>query len=75
MSDTRNTKIPGGAKVQKILGSTPVLIRHDGQSSNIMRHAPRHRPDDSFTVDDSFADLSLVPGDVSVQVIRQVERR
>lgn len=67
--DRRDQVIPGGASVQKLIGQTPLLVEHQG-------HANRRRfvDDDEFGVDDSFNDLSLAVGDVSVQVVRNSNR-
>ena len=61
--------MPGGKKIQQIVGETPVIIRHDGQINVGSPLSIRQ-----YASDDSIADISLMPGDVSVQVVKNVQR-
>lgn len=54
--------------MQKLIGTTPLLVKHHsvrryGDSSASQRAAS------DFDVDDSFNDMSLAVGDISVQVV------
>lgn len=55
--------------MQKLIGNQPLVIRHDGKvKSNNPTHA-------NLPVEDSFADLSMASGDISVQVVQDVHRK
>lgn len=59
--------IPGGKSVQKLIGNQPLIIRHDGRyktGQNVVE-----RP-----MEESLSDLSVLSGDVSVQVVHDVHR-
>lgn len=62
---------PGGEKIHKLIGNhTPMVIKHkEGFKSyaNMLINA-----DD--TVDDSFVNLSVASGDISIHVVKNVNR-
>lgn len=60
---------PGGKSVQKLIGNAPLVIRHDGQ---IKSHNSPARIMPQLEV--SLSDLSMVSGDISVQVVQDVHR-
>lgn len=69
-------KTPGGAKMHNLLRKSPTITVHHG-------HVKTHdRPmvfqnnsiNDTALSDQSFADLSLISGDVSLQVVEGVKR-
>lgn len=67
--DAKTQKIPGGEKLNRIIGQIPSVISHEGRihsGSPIKRTVP---------VDDSFANMSVMSGDISVQVVRDVKRQ
>lgn len=66
--DAKKQKIPGGEKLNRIIGQMPCVISHTGR---IHSGSPFKRP---VPVDDSFANLSVMSGDISVQVVRDVKR-
>lgn len=72
--DRRDQVIPGGSSIQKLIGLTPLLVEHHGHASVEGGARRRHLMDEEFGVDDSFNDLSLAAGDVSVQVVRNSNR-
>lgn len=64
-------RIPGGQKIHALLkyNVSPSVIRHEGRfKSN------RPKLDESSQIDSSFADLSMMSGDVSIQVLKNVKR-
>lgn len=64
---------PGGKSVQKLIGNTPLVIRHDGKIKNY-NGGTRVPVQQHF--DESLSDLSMVSsGDISVQVVQDVPRR
>lgn len=72
MYDARTpVKMPGGEKVHKLIGNhTPTVIKHEGRFKSYA-NVPINADD---TVDDSFANLSVASGDVSIQVVKNVHR-
>lgn len=61
---------PGGKSVQKLIGNQPLVIRHDGKiKSN--NSQPASQP----LFEDSLSNLSMASGDVSVQVVQDVQRK
>lgn len=72
MYDARTPiKMPGGEKVHKLIGNhTPTVIKHEGRFKSYANVAIN--ADD--TVDDSFMNLSVASGDVSIQVVKNVNR-
>ncbi|KAG4068074.1 hypothetical protein HA402_011407 [Bradysia odoriphaga] len=67
--DEKIQKIPGGVKLNRIIGQMPSVISHQGRihSGNpVKRIVP---------TDDSFANVSVMSGDISVQVVRDVKRQ
>uniref|UniRef100_A0A336M0J8 CSON009583 protein n=1 Tax=Culicoides sonorensis TaxID=179676 RepID=A0A336M0J8_CULSO len=64
-------KMPGGDKVHKLIGNhTPTVVKHEGRFksyTNVQINA-------NDTVDESFANLSVASGDVSIQVVKNVNR-
>lgn len=71
MYDNRTIKMPGGASVQRLVGDVPYAIKHEGRiQMGIANHQPQQQPQ----INDSFADLSIMPGDLSIQVVKNVER-
>lgn len=67
------TKIPGmGDRVTKLIGSTnPEVIKHEGR----FKSADVHREINADnTIDESLQNLSMVSGDVSFQVIKDLKR-
>lgn len=78
--DTRQvTKIPGGQKVHQMvepaLGNPHKIIRHEGRMKMDSHLAPPHQnqPRDSI-FDETLANMSIVSGDVSIQVIRDMKK-
>lgn len=70
VDDRVHQKIHGGAKVHQLLKNniSPSVIRHEGRFKS-------NRPKlDESLIDSSFADLSMMSGDVSIQVIKNVKR-
>lgn len=64
-------KMPGGEKVHKLIGShTPTVIKHEGHFKSYAI-VPINADD---TIDDSFANLSVASGDVSIQIVKNVNR-
>lgn len=64
-------KIPGGEKVQKLIGNnTPTVVKHEGRYKSGVN--VRINADD--TVDESFANLSVASGDVSIRVVKDLNR-
>lgn len=66
--DEKFQKIPGGEKLNRIIGQIPSVISHQGRihsDSPVKRMVP---------IDDSFANMSVMSGDISVQVVRDVKR-
>ncbi|XP_055642103.1 probable serine/threonine-protein kinase mps1 isoform X2 [Toxorhynchites rutilus septentrionalis] len=70
--DERNAvRIPGGEKMHKLLNNSPTMvIRHEGR----LKYERVAQLTDNSVADDSLADLSLVSGDVSVRVLKDVKR-
>lgn len=66
--DEKFQKIPGGEKLNRIIGQMPSVISHQGR---IHSGSPMKR---SVPIDDSFANVSVMSGDISVQVVRDVKR-
>lgn len=66
--DEKFQKIPGGEKLNRIIGQMPSVISHQGRvhSGNPVKRI--------VSTDDSFANVSIMSGDVSVQVVRDVKR-
>lgn len=71
--DHRHIVIPGGRSIQKLIGASPMVIRHDGKiKSNVNKAtAPQQPLEDSI----SLNDLSVASGDISVQVVQDVHRK
>lgn len=67
--DKRNQVIPGGVTVQKLIGTTPLVVKHLGQYVDGSVDGSWQAARD-FDVDDSFNDMSIAVGDVSVQVVQ-----
>lgn len=67
--DATKQKIPGGEKLNRIIGQIPSVISHTGR---IHSGSPLKR---NLPVDDSFANMSVMSGDISVQVVRDVKRQ
>lgn len=70
-------KTPGGEKIQKLLAhSSPTVTVHQGhfKSSDRPPAFPSHMLNDTALSEQSFADLSLISGDVSVQVVEGAKR-
>ncbi|XP_053696073.1 uncharacterized protein LOC128743502 [Sabethes cyaneus] len=64
-------RIPGGEKVQKLLHNSPTMvIRHEGR----LKYQREPQLTDESIADDSLADLSMISGDVSVRVLKDVRR-
>lgn len=64
-------KMPGGEKVHKLIGNhTPTVIKHEGHFKSYA-NVPINADD---TVDDSFVNLSVASGDVSIQIVKNVNR-
>lgn len=67
--DEKFQKIPGGEKLNRIIGQMPSVISHQGR---IKSDSPMKR---TVPIDDSFANVSVMSGDISVQVVRDVKRQ
>lgn len=70
-------KTPGGAKMQSMIAhTTPTVTVHQGhfKSTDRTRAFPSNSLNDTALSEQSFADLSLISGDVSVQVVEGVKR-
>lgn len=67
--DEKFQKIPGGEKLNRIIGQIPSVISHQGR---IHSGSPVKRP---APIDESFANVSVMSGDISVQVVRDVKRQ
>lgn len=67
--DNRVVVTPGGKSIQKLIGTQPLVIRHDGK----VKGHNQVRPKVGF--EDSLADLSVASGDISVQVVQDVHRK
>lgn len=65
--DNRHVVTPGGKSVQKLIGNAPLIIRHDGRIKT-------GRNNIKEPMEDSLSDLSVLSGDVSVQVVHDVHR-
>lgn len=65
--DEKVQKIPG--KLTSIIGHLPSVICHQGR---IHSGSPMKR---IVPIDDSFANMSVMSGDISVQVVRDVKRQ
>lgn len=65
--DEKFQKIPG--KLTNIIGHLPSVICHQGR---IHSGSPMKR---TVPIDDSFANMSVMSGDISVQVVRDVKRQ
>ena len=74
--DQRTTpKIPGGKKVHNLLGnSSPTVTVHKGHVKSGKGIFHDNTFDDTKLSEQSFADLSLMTGDVSIQVVEGVKR-
>lgn len=69
--DNRHIVTPGGKSVQKLIGNAPLVIRHDGRlKSNLPAPKRIEGPQE-----ESFSDLSMMSGDISVQVVHDVNRK
>ncbi|KAJ6646458.1 hypothetical protein Bhyg_01669 [Pseudolycoriella hygida] len=68
--DAKYQKIPCGEKMNRIIGKIPTVISHQGRihsGSPVKRNVP---------IDDSsFANVSIMSGDISVQVVKDVKRK
>ncbi len=67
--DEKFQKIPGGEKLTRIIGQMPSVISHQGRIHSGSPITKRILP-----VDESFANVSVMSGDISVQVVRDVKR-
>lgn len=69
-------KIPGGPKMQNLLGTSPTVTVHQGHVRNQdrFRAFPKGQLNETALSEQSFADLSLFAGDVSLQVVEEVKR-
>lgn len=67
--DEKFQKIPGGEKLNRIIGQIPSVISHQGR---IHSGSPMKR---IVPIDESFANMSVMSGDISVQVVRDVKRQ
>lgn len=56
--------------MQKLIGNAPLVIRHDGKvkTHDGNSHVARHQ------FEESLSDLSMVSGDISVQVVQDAHR-
>uniref|UniRef100_A0A1Q3F6W9 Putative septin n=1 Tax=Culex tarsalis TaxID=7177 RepID=A0A1Q3F6W9_CULTA len=71
LDERKTVRIPGGEKVHKLLTGSPTLvIRHEGR----LRYQRETPLTDDSVADDSVADLSMVSGDVSVRIVKDVRR-
>lgn len=71
LDERKTVRIPGGEKVHKLLNNSPTLvIRHEGR----LRYQRETPLTDDSVADDSVADLSMVSGDVSVRIVKDVRR-
>lgn len=70
--DEKFQKIPGGEKLNRIIGQMPSVISHQGRIHSDSQIKPKKR---IFPIDDSFANVSVMSGDISVQVVRDVKRQ
>lgn len=61
---------PGGKTVQKLIGNPPLVIRHDGKIKSHNSPARIVIPQ----MEESLSDLSMVSGDISLQVVQDVHR-
>lgn len=68
--DHRYVITPGGKSVQKLIGNQPLVIRHDGKIKS--HNSPARIVLPQF--EESLSDLSMVSGDISVQVVQDVHR-
>lgn len=68
--DHRYVVTPGGKSVQKLIGNQPLVIRHEGKIKS--HNSPARLVVPQF--EESLADLSMMSGDVSVQVLHDVHR-
>lgn len=57
--------------MQKLIGSAPLVIRHDGKIKSNENAVP---PPSTFEDSISLNDLSMASGDISVQVVQDVHR-
>lgn len=69
--DHRYVVTPGGKTVQKLIGNPPLVIRHDGKIKSY--NSPARVAVPQF--EESLSDLSMVSGDISVQVVQDVHRQ
>lgn len=67
--DKRHVVTPGGKSVQKLIGNAPLVIRHDGRLKSNFPQLRRVEAEE-----ESFADFSIMSGDISVQVVHDVNR-
>lgn len=67
--DKRHLVCPGGPKMQHLIGTTPLVVVHHGQynTSEGVREP-------QLDVDDSFMDMSLAVGDLSLKVVQNSKR-
>lgn len=75
--DHRNPVVtPGGAKVHSLIGNTaPTVTIHQGHVKTQNRQMVfQNSIDDTAFSEQSFADLSLISGDVSVQIVEGAKR-
>lgn len=63
---------PGGKSVQKLIGNAPLVIRHDGKVKSHSGQA--HAAAAAQQFEESLSDLSMVSGDISVQVVQDAPR-
>lgn len=68
--DHRYVVTPGGKTVQKLIGNQPLVIRHDGKIRS--HNSPARIAMPQF--EESLSDLSMMSGDISVQVVQDVHR-
>lgn len=68
--DHRYIVTPGGKSVQKLIGNAPLVIRHDGKFKT--HGGQSHVAAQQF--EESLSDLSMVSGDISVQVVHDAHR-
>lgn len=73
------TKIPGGNKVHQMVHSAVEnpnkITRHEGRIKMDLHPSEQHhhQPRDSI-FDETLANMSMVSGDVSIQVIRDMKK-
>ncbi|XP_055542037.1 uncharacterized protein LOC129727844 isoform X2 [Wyeomyia smithii] len=71
LDERHAVRIPGGEKVHKLLNNSPTMvIRHEGR----LKYQREPQLTDESIAEDSLADLSMISGDVSVRVLKDVRR-